>query len=378
VAASAFATRTDDLHVTEPFETESGVVLPEITLAYETYGRLDGERRNAIVACHALSGDAHAAGVSEDASASAVDGFGAGGRGRGGVGWWDGMIGPGKAFDTDRYFVVCVNALGSCRGSTGPRSIDPRAGRRYDMTFPVVTVGDMVRAQKLVLDHLGVRRVLATSGGSLGGMQAIEWAVRYPEMVVACIPIASTARLAPMGLAWQAIARSAIMADPKWRGGLYEDDDAPAAGLATARMLGHVTYLSATSIAEKFGRSLQDRDAYSYGFGNDFAVESYLRYQGETFTRRFDANSYLYLSRALTYFDVPPAALARSRARWLILAFSSDWLYPPTDSAALHAAIPGSELHVIESTYGHDAFLLEEARQTELIRPFLEAVYARG
>jgi homoserine O-acetyltransferase len=241
-----------------------------------------------------------------------------------------------------------------------------------------VTVGDMVRAEKLVLDHLGVRRVLATSGGSLGGMQAIEWAVRYPEMVDACIPIASTARLSPMGLAWQAIGRNAIMSDPRWREGNDPDDDPPAAGLAVARMLGHVTYLSATSIAEKFGRQLQDRDEYSYTFGSDFAVESYLRHQGDAFTRRFDANSYLYLSRALTYFDVPAARLAESRARWLILAFSSDWLYPPSDSAALHAAIPGSALHVIDSTYGHDSFLLEEARQTELIRPFLESVYARA
>jgi homoserine O-acetyltransferase len=376
------------LHVDEPFETESGAVLPEITLAYETYGRLDADRRNAVLACHALSGDAHAAGVSEDAAASAVDGFGAGGRGRGGVGWWDGMIGPGKAFDTERYFVVCVNVLGSCRGSTGPRSVDPRTGRRYDMQFPVVTVGDMVRAQKLVLDHLGVRRVLATSGGSLGGMQAIEWAVRYPEVVDACIPIASTARLAPMGLAWQAIGRNAITADPKWRNGCYEDDDPPAAGLAVARMLGHVTYLSALSIAEKFGRQLQGRDDYSYTFGSDFAIESYLRHQGDSFTRRFDANSYLYLSRALTYFDVArgydslEASLARTRARWLVLAFSSDWLYPPGDSAALVAALRASgrsvESSVIESTYGHDSFLLEEARQTELIRPFLESVYAKA
>jgi homoserine O-acetyltransferase len=378
VARSALAARTEYLRVAEPFRTESGIVLPELTLAYETYGQLDPERRNVVLACHALSGDAHAAGVSEGATTSAVDGFGAGGRARGGVGWWDGMIGPGKAFDTERFFVVCVNVLGSCRGSTGPRSIDPRTGSRYDMEFPVVTVGDMVRAQKLVLDHLGVERVLATSGGSLGGMQAIDWAIRYPDMVDACIPIASTARLAPMGLAWQAIARNAIMGDPKWRGGRYEDDDPPATGLAVARMLGHVTYLSSASIAEKFGRQLQSRDAYSYSFGDDFAVESYLRHQGDAFTRRFDANSYLYLSRALTYFDVPSAALAGSRARWLVLAFSSDWLYPPSDSAALHAALRHSELHVIESTYGHDAFLLEEARQTELIRPFLEGVYARG
>ena len=384
-------TRTEYLHVRWPFETESGAVLPELTLAYETYGRLDAEGANVVLACHALSGDAHAAGISQEAgAASAVDGFGAGGRARGGVGWWDGMIGPGKAFDTERYFVLCVNVLGSCRGSTGPRSIDPRTGRRYDLDFPVVTVGDMVRAQKLVLDHLGIRRILATSGGSLGGMQALEWTVRYPDMVGSAIPIASTARLAPMGLAWQAIGRSAIMGDPKWRRGRYEDDDPPSAGLAVARMVGHVTYLSALSIAEKFGRRLQERDDYSYSFGSDFAVESYLSYQGDTFTRRFDANSYLYISRALTYFDLARAwgggslaeALARARARFLVLAFSSDWLYPPSDSADLVEALRASgkdvESHLIESSYGHDAFLLEEARQTELIRPFLEETYQRA
>jgi len=389
-AGSVGATRTEYLSVPEPFGTESGRVLPGITLAYESYGGLDADGANVILACHALSGDAHAAGIGQEGAASAVDGFGAGGRGRGGVGWWDGMIGPGKAFDTDRYFVVCVNVLGSCRGSTGPRSIDPRSGRRYDVDFPIVTVGDMVRAQKLVLDHLGVRRVLATSGGSLGGMQALEWTVRYPEMVDACIPIASTARLAPMGLAWQAIARNAITRDPNWRDGRYEDDAPPADGLAVARMVGHITYLSALSIAEKFGRRLQEREEYSYSFESDFAVESYLRYQGDGFTRRFDANSYLYISRALTYFDLARAwgggsladALSRSRARFLVLAFSSDWLYPPSDSADLvRALLAGGkdvQSHVIESSYGHDAFLLEEARQTELIRPFLEETYQRA
>ena len=383
-------TRTEYLDVPEPFETESGQVLAGITLAYETYGQLDAAGANVVLACHALSGDAHAAGISQDGAASAVDGFGAGGRGRGGVGWWDGMIGPGKAFDTDRYCVVCVNVLGSCRGSTGPRSIDPRTGRRYDLDFPVVTVGDMVRAQKLVLDHLGVRRILATSGGSLGGMQALEWAVRYPEMVDGCVPIASTARLAPMGLAWQAIARNAIMGDPKWRDGRYEDDEPPADGLAVARMIGHVTYLSALSIAEKFGRRMQGREGYSYSFEHDFAVESYLRHQGDSFTRRFDANSYLYISRALTYFDLARAwgggslaeAMARVGARFLVLAFSSDWLYPPSDSADLVRGLRSGgkdvQSHVIESTYGHDAFLLEEARQTELIRPFLEETYERA
>jgi homoserine O-acetyltransferase len=390
---SVGTTRTQYLTLPGPFALEGGASLPDVTLAYETYGRLAPDRGNAILACHALSGDAHAAGWSDDPTTpSAVDGVGADEKGirpRGGLGWWDGMIGPGKAFDTDEYFVICSNVLGSCRGSTGPTSINPATGRRYATDFPMVTVGDMVRAQRLLLDRLEVPSLLATSGGSLGGMQAIEWTVRYPDRVQACIPIASTARLAPMGLAWSAIGRNAIMADPAWRNGQYSLDDPPAAGLAVARMIGHVTYLSATSIAEKFGRRLQERDDYSYSFGVDFAIESYLRYQGDSFTRRFDPNSYLYLSRALSYFDLARSygggslagALAGVEAHYLILSFSSDWLYPPSDSADLAAALRANgvdvEDHVIESTYGHDAFLLEEATQTEYIRPFLAAVRGR-
>jgi homoserine O-acetyltransferase len=385
-------TRTEQVTFEEELPLEGGGSLPEYTLAYETYGRPDPRGANAILACHALSGDAHAAGMSEDPAApSAVDGVGADERkkSRGGVGWWDGMIGPGKAFDTDRYFVICINVLGSCRGSTGPRSIDRRTGRRYDVDFPIVTVGDMVRAQRRLLDHLGVPSLLGVSGGSLGGMQALEWAVRYPEFVRGCIPIATTSRLAPMGLAWSAIGRNAIMADPRWRGGRYEDDEGPAAGLAVARMIGHVTYLSSVSIAEKFGRRLRGREDYSYSFEPDFEVESYLRHQGDSFTRRFDANSYLYISRALSYFDLARSwgegslerAMARARARFLVLSFSSDWLYPPSDSAALAEALRSSggdvESHVIESTYGHDAFLLEEAALTGYIERFLAETYDR-
>ncbi|TAK25836.1 MAG: homoserine O-acetyltransferase [Chloroflexota bacterium] len=368
----------------EALELDGGQVLPSFDLAYETYGNLSPSRDNVIVACHALSGDAHAGGATTGGAASAVDGLGAGQRGLAGVGWWDGMIGPGKAFDTDRYQVICINVLGSCRGSTGPRSIDPRTGRRYDTDFPIVTVGDMVRAQKRLIDALGIRGIAATSGGSLGGMQALEWAVRYPDFVRSCIPIASTARLSPMGLAWSSIGRNAIMADPRWRGGRYPDDDPPDAGLAVARMVGHVTYLSSISIAEKFGRRLQNRSDYSYSFDADFEVESYLRYQGDKFVKRFDANSYLYLSRALSYFDLAAqwgkgslsAAMARAPASFLVLSFSSDWLYPPADSLALAEAIReagGSvESRVIDSNYGHDAFLVEEGRQTALIRDFLE------
>lgn len=384
---SVGVTRTRHLRPRNPLPLESGAVLPDVVLAYETYGQIAPDRGNAILACHALSGDAHAAGWSEDPDApSAVDGVGAAERGirpRGGLGWWDGMIGPGKAFDTNLYFVVCANVIGSCRGSTGPTSINPTTGRRYASDFPIVTVGDMVRAQRYLLDALDLPYFLATTGGSLGGMQALEWTVRYPELVRSCVSIASSARLAPMGLAWGAIQRNAIQSDPKWRGGYYPPEDPPVAGLAIARQIGHVTYLSAQSIAEKFDRRLQEREAYSYSFDADFAVESYLRYQGESFTRRFDANSYLYLSRALSYFDLARshgrgsliAALRPVRARFLLLSFSSDWLYPPSDSNDLASALRANgidvEDHVIESSYGHDAFLLEEATQTTYIRAFL-------
>ena len=391
---SVGVTRTSYQRLPEPLPLACGKTLPEVTLAYEMYGTLAPDRGNVILACHALSGDAHAAGWSTDPTApSAVDGVGADERGiqpRGGLGWWDGMIGPGKAFDTDRYCVICVNVIGSCRGSTGPRSIDPTTGRVYGPDFPVVTVGDMVRAQHALLRLLDIPCLLAATGGSLGGMQALEWTVRYPDFVRSCIPIASTARLGPMGMAWGAIGRNAIMADPKWRDGRYGDDDPPTAGLGIARMIGHVTYLSAQSIAEKFGRRLQDRVDYSYSFDVDFAIESYLRYQGESFTRRFDANSYLYLSRALSYFDLAKSygrgslveALRGVQARFLILSFSSDWLYPPSDSAELASALRANgvevEEQVIESTYGHDAFLLEEEMQTSYIVPFLAETRSRA
>src|SRR5438067_7338194 len=329
------------------------------------YGRLSPMRDNVILVCHALSGDAHAAGWSDDPdSPSAVDGFGADDRGiraRGGLGWWDGMIGPGKAFDTDRYCVICINLIGSCRGSTGPGSIDPSSGRAYGLDFPVVTVGDMVRAEKRALEVLGIDSLLAVGGGSLGGMQALEWTVAYPKRVRACISIASTAHLGSQGLAWNAIARNAIMADPDWHGGYYYDTGrAPTAGIGVARMVGHITYLSAESMREKFARRLQDREQYSFTLSEpDFAVESYLRHQADTFARRFDANSYLYISRALTYFDLArdhgggslQRALSNVQARYLLISFSSDWLYPPQDSrdleAALRAARKSVEHHLI-------------------------------
>jgi homoserine O-acetyltransferase/O-succinyltransferase len=395
-AGSVGVTHTQYVDLPEPLHLDSGRVLAPVTLAYETYGTLSPTKDNAVLVCHALSGDAHAAGWADEPDApSAVDGIGADERGiqpRGGLGWWDGMIGPGKAFDTERYFVVCSNLIGSCRGSTGPSSVNPRTKRPYGSDFPVVTVGDMVRAEVQLLDHLGIEQVLAVSGGSLGGMQALEISVAYPQRIKACIPIASTARLGAQGVAWNAIARHAIMADPDWQGGdYYGTGRAPLAGMGVARMVGHVTYLSAESMRAKFGRQLQDRADYSYSlYEADFAVESYLRHQAETFVRRFDANSYLYISRALTYFDLArdhgggslERAVQPVQARTLLVSFSSDWLYPSADSAEIADAMRATgkpvEHHVIQASYGHDSFLLEEAQVAPIVGRFLAEVSAHG
>jgi homoserine O-acetyltransferase/O-succinyltransferase len=363
--------------------------LHPVRVAYETYGTLSPRRDNVILVCHALSGDAHAAGFSKEAAArSTRDGFraddrdGASGKG---LGWWDGMIGPGKAFDTDQFFVVSTNLLGGCRGTTGPSSLDPATGEPYGSGFPVITVADMVRTERAFLDELGIERLAAVAGGSLGGMQAFEWAILYPDQVDALVAIASTHALHPQGMAWNAIAREAIMRDPAWHGGhYYGAQDAPTAGMGIARMIGHMTYLSAQALGEKFGRRLQFADDIRYTVTEpEFEIESYLRYQADSFVRRFDANTYLYTSRALTYFDLARqyggGSLARAlegvSARTLLLAFSSDWLYPPEASREIDGALRGLgkpvELHVIDAPYGHDCFLLEEARQTPIVRRFL-------
>ncbi|BCY11229.1 homoserine O-acetyltransferase [Actinoplanes sp. L3-i22] len=357
---------------------DSGRQLRQVKVAYETYGTLSPARDNVILVCHALSGDAHAAGLSPTPPAESTrDGFAAAGSPKG-IGWWDGMIGPGKAFDTDRFFVVSTNLLGGCRGTTGPSSIDPDTGAPYGSTFPVITVADMVRCERAFLDELGIERLAAVAGGSLGGMQALEWATSYPDQVDNIVVIASTHALQPQGVAWNAIAREAIMRDPAWRGGhYYGTGSAPDAGMGVARMVGHITYLSAPSLAEKFGRRLQSGENLRYTLHEpEFEVESYLRHQAASFVRRFDANTYLYLSRALTYFQLDlEAAAERIRARTLLIAFSSDWLYPPVASeeisAALHKHGKTAEFHLIEAPYGHDCFLLEEARQTPIVRDFL-------
>jgi homoserine O-acetyltransferase len=378
--------QTRYLDLSRPLPLDSGATLDPVRIAYETYGTLAPAKDNVLLVCHALSGDAHAAGWSDDPEApTTVDGMGAAERGRGGLGWWDGMIGPGKAFDTDRFYVVCTNLIGSCRGSTGPGSIDPRIGRAYGSDFPVLTVGDMVRAEHAFLREIGIEHIFAASGGSLGGMQALEWAVQFPDAIQRIVPIAATARLGAQGVAWNAIARNAIMSDPDWQGGHYEGTGRkPDRGIKIARMVGHITYLSDHAVREKFGRELQDRDAYSFTLTEpDFQVESYLRYQADAFAKRFDANAYLYISRALTYFDLARTygggslerALARVRARTLLISFSSDWLYPSRDSEEIARGLAANgkaaRHEIIDASYGHDSFLLEEARMTKLIRDFL-------
>jgi homoserine O-acetyltransferase len=390
-AGSVGAVETRYLDLPDPVRLDCGRDLHPVRVAYETYGALSPRRDNVIMVCHALSGDAHAAGYSETAAGrSTRDGFGAedrdGSTGRG-LGWWDGMIGPGKAFDTGHYFVVSTNLLGGCGGTTGPSSLDPATGRPYGSDFPVITVADMVRTERAFLDELGIERLAAVAGGSLGGMQAFEWAILFPDQVDTVLAIASTHALHPQGLAWNAIAREAIMRDPAWQGGHYYDGtgDGPNAGMGVARMIGHITYLSAQGLGDKFGRRLQFADDIRYTISEpEFEVESYLRHQADSFVKRFDANTYVYTSRALTYFDLArqygrgslSRSLERVSARTLLIAFSSDWLYPPSGSQDIEAALRGLgkpvELNVIDAPYGHDCFLLEEARQTPIIRHFLE------
>ncbi len=365
VQAKSF-TLTDD----EPFCLESGATLSPVTLAYETYGRLNADRSNAILICHALSGSAHAAGRSSPNDPK--------------TGWWDECIGPGKAFDTDRFFVVCSNVLGGCYGSTGPASVNPATGVPYGLRFPVVTIGDMVRAQEKLLDHLGIERLLCVAGGSMGGMQVLEWAANHPERVVAAIPLATTAQHSPMLIAFSEVGRQAIYADPAWNNGdYYLAAKKPDAGLAVARMVGHITYLSEESMHHKFGRRLRNIERYGYEFETEFEVESYLKYNGNSFTRRFDANSYLYVTKAMDYFDLSQhtgslaAAFHNStHVKFLVVSFTSDWLYPSYHSKSLVTALSVAGADVtyldIQSTWGHDAFLLEVETMTKLLGSFLD------
>ncbi|POM26433.1 Homoserine O-acetyltransferase [Actinomadura rubteroloni] len=380
-AGSVGTVETRILDLPGPVPLDCGRALSPVRVAYETYGTLSPARDNAILVCHALSGDAHAAGTSATPTGTR-DGFAA--RGGRNLGWWDGMIGPGKAFDTDHFFVVAANVLGGCGGTTGPSAPDPATGRPYGPDFPVVTVADMVRTERALLTALGVDRLAAVAGGSLGGMRALEWAILYPDKVDAVVAIASTHALSPQGVAWNAIAREAILRDPDWQDGRYYGTGrSPDSGMGLARMVGHITYLSAAALDGKFGRRLQFSDDIRHTLTEpEFQVENYLRHQADGFVRRFDANTYLLLSRALTYFDLArqhggslERAFADVTARTLLISFDSDWLYPPSGSHAIERALRALgkpvEAHVLDAPYGHDSFLLEEARQIPIVRRFL-------
>ncbi|MCP4643149.1 MAG: homoserine O-acetyltransferase [bacterium] len=353
-------------------ELDCGRRVGPVTLAYETYGELNRDRTNAILIVHALSGDAHAAGYHASADRK--------------PGWWDSMIGPGKAFDTTKYFVICSNCLGGCQGSTGPSSLDPVTGRPYGMSFPIVTIGDMVRAQRQLLDHLEIESLLSVAGGSMGGMQVLEWTTRYPEMVRSSMVIASTAVQSAQAIAFDAVGRHAIQVDPAFaEGDYYPERDQPFQGLSVARMLAHITYLSDESMRAKFGRTLREAEDYSYDFDSEFSVETYLDYQGEQFVNRFDANSYLYITKALNYFDLTRAygsldeAMERVQGKTLVLSYSSDWLFPPYQSEAIVHSLMRRKRNVtycnIQSAYGHDAFLLEVDVMRKIIGGYLDHTY---
>lgn len=360
----------------QPLVLESGASLAPLQIAYQTYGTLNAARSNAILICHALTGDQHVANVHPVT---------------GKPGWWISMVGPGKPIDTDRFFVICSNVIGGCMGSSGPASTNTATGEAYATAFPVLTISDMVRAQARLIDHLGIETLLAVVGGSMGGMQVLAWASLFSDRVFAAMPIASAAKHSAQNIAFHEVGRQAVMADPEWRRGRYEAEGArPTKGLAVARMAAHITYLSEPALQRKFGRKLQDRDAPTFSFDADFQVESYLRHQGISFVERFDANSYLYLTRAMDYFDLAAdnggslaAAFRNSRTRFCLVSFTSDWLFPTADSRqivhALNAAGASVSFVEIESDKGHDAFLLEEPNLFATARGFLNAAAtARG
>jgi homoserine O-acetyltransferase/O-succinyltransferase len=352
----------------QPLRLDSGAELGPFTVAYQTYGTLNADRSNAILACHALTGDQFVAGTHPVT---------------GKPGWWNIMVGPGKPLDTDRYFVIGINVLGGCMGTVGPKEIDPATGEPYGLSFPVITVADMVRAQKLLIDHLGIDQLFCITGGSMGGMQVLQWAASYPEKVFTAVPIATACRHSAQNIAFHEVGRQAIMADPDWCGGDYmRHGRRPQRGLAVARMAAHITYLSEAALHRKFGRSLRDRGSFSYGFDAEFEVESYLRHQGTSFVDRFDANSYLYITRAMDYFDLAKEyggrlakAFAETRVRYCVISFTSDWLFPTSESRtvvhALNAAAANVSFVEIKSDKGHDAFLLDEPEFHATLTGFL-------
>ncbi|MFH1797743.1 MAG: homoserine O-acetyltransferase [Candidatus Omnitrophota bacterium] len=346
------------------FILESGANLEGLQLAYETYGELNKKKTNAVLICHALSGDAHVAGFH---------------KGEKDPGWWHEMIGEGKAFDTQKYFVICSNVIGGCKGSSGPKSINPSTGKPYGLSFPIISIKDMVNAQKNLVDFLGIKKLLSVAGGSMGGMQVLQWAVSYPQSVVSCIPIATSYKHSAQQIAFDEVGRQAIMADPEWNGGDYYKKNHPLRGLAVARMIGHITYMSNESMEQKFGRAFKKKEL-GYEFSSEFEVEGYLRYKSDSFVKRFDANSYLYLTKAMDYFDLQKnkklcSAFEKCESRFLVIAFSSDWLYPPSQSEEIVRALKMNGLDVtyceISSNYGHDAFLLKFNEETKLVKHFL-------
>lgn len=361
---------------TQPLAMVAGGTLGPFTIAYQTYGELNAARSNAILLCHALTGDQHVANKNPLT---------------GKPGWWSALVGPGRPFDTEKYFIICSNVIGGCMGSTGPASINPATGKVFGLDLPMVTIADMVRAQAMLIDRLGIDTLFCVAGGSMGGMQVLNWAALYPERVFSAMPIATAARHSSQNIAFHEVGRQAIMADPDWRGGRYLDHAVrPAKGLAVARMAAHITYLSEEALQRKFGRKLQDRAVPTFSFDADFQVENYLRHQGSTFVDRFDANSYLYVTRACDYFDLAQdyggslaAAFKGSRTRFCVVAFNSDWLYTPAESRAIVHALNAGGASVsfveIDTDKGHDAFLLNEPDFTATTRGFLHgAAKARG
>lgn len=352
--------------IDEPVKLESGSTLNDVTVAYETYGELNKEKNNAILICHALTGDAHAAGWHENDKKP---------------GWWEIIIGPGKALDTNKYFIICSNVLGGCKGTTGPSSINPKTGKEYGLDFPVITIKDMVTVQKKLIDHFNIEKLLAVVGGSMGGMQVLQWAVSYPDIVKKIVPIATTARSSPQQIAFNEVGRQSILSDPNWNhGNYYESDKIPKNGLAVARMVAHITYLSDESMYLKFGRDLQDKDEVTYDLGMDFQVESYLHHQGESFVKRFDANSYLYITKAVDLFDLSTdhsliEGLKNIKSKVKVISVDSDWLYPLEQGMEIVTSLNANNVDVsfseLKSSYGHDAFLLEQSQLDYIISRFL-------
>ncbi len=357
-----------ELGVDARLRLDSGAALGPFPMAYCTYGELNADRSNAILVCHALTGDQY---VAETHPIT------------GKPGWWELIVGPGLALDTDRFFIICANVLGGCLGTVGPKEIDPETGKPYGLGFPVITIGDMVRAQAMLLDHLGIDQLFCVIGGSMGAMQVLEWASRYKDRVFAAVPIAGAARHTAQNIAFHEVGRQAIMADPDWHGGDYMTHGVmPRRGLGVARMTAHITYLSEAALHRKFGRNLQNRDMLSFGFDADFQVESYLRHQGSTFVDRFDANAYLYITRAMDYFDMAaehdgslPLAFEGTKTRFCVISFTSDWLFPTSENRAVVRALNAVAANVsfveIESDQGHDAFLLDEPEFIRVLKGFI-------